>query len=307
MERGVMQESLYAQLPTAAWRQKMVERLGKEYAALKIFPVGKSLLGREITALCIGNPMGSALYVGATHGLEWLTSMLLIRVCARILHALKINGYVGGIKVRRALAARSISMIPCLNPDGVEIALKGIQAAGPCAGLVESACAGRAPEEIWQANARGVDINHNFNAGWKKLRGLEDQAGFDRPGPTRYGGACPESEPETAAAATFCRIFRPRLLYSLHTQGEEIYWKYGNNTPEKSHIIAQILASSSGYTPAHPEGLAAHGGLKDWFIECFGRPGFTIEVGTGKNPLGLEQFDGIYRRLEEMIMIAALF
>ena len=70
--------------------------------------------------------------------------------------------------------------------------------------------------------------------------------------------------------------------------------------------MAQILASSSGYTLAKPAELASHGGLKDWFIEKMRRPAFTIEIGRGKNPLGLDQLGSIYRKTEEMMMIAAL-
>ena len=36
-------------------------------------------------------------------------------------------------------------------------------------------------------------------------------------------------------------------------------------------------------------------GYKDWFIQTWRRPGFTIEAGIGKNPLPLFQFDEIYR------------
>ncbi|SIF32539.1 Gamma-D-glutamyl-L-diamino acid endopeptidase 1 [Mycobacteroides abscessus subsp. abscessus] len=35
-------------------------------------------------------------------------------------------------------------------------------------------------------------------------------------------------------------------------------------------------------------------GYKDWFIKEFQRPGFTIELGKGINPLPLSQFDEIY-------------
>ena len=34
---------------------------------------------------------------------------------------------------------------------------------------------------------------------------------------------------------------------------------------------------------------------KDWFIQEFRKPGFTIELGLGVNPLPISQFDEIYR------------
>ncbi len=36
-------------------------------------------------------------------------------------------------------------------------------------------------------------------------------------------------------------------------------------------------------------------GYKDWFIQTWRRPGFTIEAGIGKKPLPLSQFDEICR------------
>jgi g-D-glutamyl-meso-diaminopimelate peptidase len=216
------------------------------------------------------------------------------------------GGRISEVDARVALRKRSVTIVPCLNPDGVEIALSGPEAAGPNAGLVSGIAGERDSREIWQANANGVDINHNFDAGWKELRQMEEESGITGPSATRYGGPHPHSEPETSAIATFCLNYRPRALYSLHSQGEEIYYRYGKHTPERSRTIAHILGASSGYRVANPEGLASHGGLKDWFIEKLRRPGFTIEVGLGKNPLGLDQLDKIYKRVEEMLVIAAL-
>ena len=42
-------------------------------------------------------------------------------------------------------------------------------------------------------------------------------------------------------------------------------------------------------------GSAAYGGFKDWFIKKFRRPGFTVEIGLGENPLPLSDFDSIYK------------
>ena len=44
-------------------------------------------------------------------------------------------------------------------------------------------------------------------------------------------------------------------------------------------------------TPA----ASGYAGYKDWFIQQFNRPGYTIEVGIGENPLPLSQFEEIYR------------
>ena len=281
-----------------------LQALRERYKRLKVFPIGKSLLGREIQALCIGNPTGATLFVGGVHGLEWLTGMLLIRFCEELLNALECGGKVSEIDVRRAMQNRSLIIVPALNPDGTEIALCGSCAAREFAPLVNSLTCD--PCRTWQANARGVDLNHNFDAGWKITKEMETRAGITGPAPTRYGGEHPHSEPESIAITTFCMAYQPRALYAIHSQGEEIYYYYGEHTPSRSKMMAQILASSSGYDVTRPAEMASHGGLKDWFIEKFRRPGFTIEVGRGKNPLGLGELDRIYKKTEEMFMIAAL-
>ena len=67
-----------------------------------------------------------------------------------------------------------------------------------------------------------------------------------------------------------------------------------------------MLAASCGYSLEEPAGLASHGGFKDWFIDTFARPGFTIEIGRGENPLPVEELEPIYARLLEMMLIAVL-
>lgn len=301
-----MIEGFYKTPPTYENVKIATDYLRRTYKQLKVFPIGKSALGRDIDALCIGNPVGGALMVGATHGLEWMTTLLLIRFCEDVLEGMATGGQVSDIDVGSALRNRPLVIIPCLNPDGVEIALNGPAAACELEDEVGDILDGRSSGEVWQANAHGVDLNHNFDAGWCILREMEKSVGIDGPAPTRYGGPHAVSEPESRAVTTFCMTYQPRSLYSFHSQGEEIYYRYGENTPQRSRLMAQILACSSSYRLEQPTGLASHGGLKDWFIERFRRPGFTIEIGRGKNPLEITQFEQIYAKIQEMLIIAAL-
>ena len=45
---------------------------------------------------------------------------------------------------------------------------------------------------------------------------------------------------------------------------------------------------------------------KDWFIQTYRRPGFTIEVGTGENPLPLSQFEEIYTASLPILVAGAM-
>ena len=66
------------------------------------------------------------------------------------------------------------------------------------------------------------------------------------------------------------------------------------------------MATASGYALDVPTGIASGGGFKDWFITEFCRPGFTVELGKGKNPLPITDAEEIYRRTEEMLMLCSI-
>ena len=89
-------------------------------------------------------------------------------------------------------------------------------------------------------------------------------------------------------------------------QQEEIYYEYGKNTPKKSLYFAKMFSALTDYSLVKNEGLASSGGLKDWFIEEFKKPAFTVEIGKDKNPLPLESADEIYGRLEAMMTVGLM-
>ncbi len=281
--------------------QKYVKELSEKYKSLKLTTCGKSLLGKDIFAFVIGAGKKNVVYVGGTHGIEWLTSLLLLKFTEDLAIAYEEEKALSGFGIKNILEKVRLIIIPELNPDGIEIAIKGADACGKYKEANIEICKG--DFSLWSANARGVDINHNFNADWYSLREAEKEAGINSPSPSRYGGQFPESEPETKAITSLCRGIPVEMLITFHSQGEEIFYEYGKNTPEKALHIAKMFSALTDYTLVKNEGLYSSGGLKDWFIEEFKRPAFTIEIGKGKNPLPLEEVDGIYEKLEAMMVV----
>lgn len=300
-----MNEIVTKTLPTYDVTREMMSRLTKKYRFLKKLPVGKSFLGREIQGVTIGDVKDKVLYVGAVHGSEWITSLLLLKFVEELCQAIDEGREFCETDPSSALHGRGLAIVPCLNPDGVEIALTGPKGALWNAPNVKRIL-GTDSYIKWQANGRGVDLNHNFDAGWDIVHRMELKAGIIGPAMTRYGGTEPESEPETQAITQLCRDNPFRHALAFHSQGEEIYWYYGDTTPPRARLMAGILAASSRYELAEPEEMASHGGFKDWFIERFHRPAFTIEVGKGENPLPLDDLDSIYSQTCEMILLASL-
>lgn len=92
----------------------------------------------------------------------------------------------------------------------------------------------------------------------------------------------------------FTLSLSPRLILAYHTQGEVIYWKFLDYEPTNSRAIADTFAAVSGYSVEDTPYASGFAGYKDWFIQDFNRPGYTIEAGRGVNPLPISEFDKIY-------------
>lgn len=282
-------------------RRRIIETLCEKYSFLKKSTIGRSCGGRDITALKIGSAEEYSLIAAAFHGSERITSVVLLMFIEELCGTYESGGYLGGLNSRRSLLNKGVIFVPCVNPDGCEISLYGLKACGELGNTLNRMCYGDFTH--WNANLRGVDINHNFNAGWNELKKKEIKAGILGPGPTRFGGYKPESEPETLALTELCHTVKIRQAAALHSQGEVIYWSYGQNIPQRSKKMAEIMATSSGYALDTPVGIAEGGGFKDWFITEYGRPGFTVELGLGENPLPPQSAQEIYNRVKEMLML----
>ena len=278
--------------------QGLMTALCGRYACLRSAVIGYSLLRREISALIVGEDADTrVLMAAAFHGPEWLTTLCALRLCEEMCAHLQADLPLCGVPLARALRGRQVWLVPLCNPDGVEIARYGSIAAGAYAAT--AAAMGADIPGRWRGNARGVDINSNFNAGWAEMQALAQKSG-------KNCGQYPESEPETRVLADLCRRVSFRHVVALHTQGEEIYWRYGEHTPPQSRMMAQVLAAVSGYAVADPSENASHGGFKDWFIDTFARPGLTLELGLGQNPLPLRHFEAIYAKAREMLLLSVL-
>lgn len=281
------------------------EEFAARYESLEITMLGQSILGRKIPVLRLGRGSKKVLYIGAHHGMEWVTCTVLLRFVNEYCELLRSRGKVNGLSVEALDESRSIYVIPMLNPDGVEYALHGIEEDNPLYERAFSMNGQSMDFSHWQANARGVDLNHNYNAGFAEYKRLEAENGIFGGAPTRFSGEAPESEPEVGYLCNFVRFYDDfSMALTLHTQGEEIYYTSGGEVPPKGERIGERLASLCGYSLSKPEGMAAYGGFTDWFIREFGRPSFTVECGKGENPLPFSDFPMMYLRLRRMLFCA---
>lgn len=282
------------------WLIGSIRKLRCRFNDMQVFSIGRSVMGRRIPAVIIGTGAHPVLFVGAHHALEYITSAVLVKFAWELCGHIESGEKFHGINVRNIMGRKCLYIIPMLNPDGVELHQNGTDSAPYLKNRLIKISGGNF--DGWQANIRGVDLNHNYNAGFRILRRLETENGITGPSPRQFGGYRPESEPETHALCNLCRRMMFSRVYAFHSQGEEIYWEYGDRTPRYSMSMAKKLAGTCGYAVGQPYGMASYGGFKDWFIDVFAKPGFTVEIGKGKNPLPISDFGAVYAKIEKMLV-----
>ena len=222
--------------------------------------------------------------------------------------AIQTGGRIYGIPAKNISNAATIYMIPMVNPDGVDLVTGAIEP-----GSLEYEIARRLGENYpdipfpsgWKANLLGVDLNLQYPAGWLQAREIKFSQGYTKPGPRDYVGRAPLGQLESRALADFTEAVDPALVLAYHTQGQVIYWKFKDIFVPGAEALAQDFARTSGYELADTPYESAWAGYKDWFIQEYRRPGYTIEVGRGENPLPLQQFDEIYRKNLGILTAAA--
>jgi g-D-glutamyl-meso-diaminopimelate peptidase len=106
--------------------------------------------------------------------------------------------------------------------------------------------------------------------------------------------------------AGYTEFIDPALVLAYHAQGEVIYWQFKDYEVPGAEELGEAFAAVSGYELEETPFESSFAGYKDWFIQEFRRPGYTIEVGEGESPLPLSQFDKIYEDNLGILIIAAL-
>ncbi len=265
------------------------------YPFIEIFSAGRSAMNQEIYGARLGRGDINVLYNASHHANEWITTPVLMKFLEDFA-----GNYLEGLGLygrdARTLFDRvTLSLVPMVNPDGVDLVTGQLKPESSAYKTAQSMNYLELPfPSGWKANIRGVDLNVNYPAGWDIARAQKFEAGYIAPGPRDYVGPFPLSEPESMAMAELTMELRPRLTLSYHTQGQVIYWKYLNYQPENSYEIGRQMADASGYTLETTPEFSGYAGYKDWFIQNFNLPGYTIECGIGQSPLPLTQFEEIY-------------
>lgn len=281
---------------------RYIDLLLERYSFLSVTSLGESILGRSIPIITLGEGKKSIVYVGSHHGMEWITSAILLRFINEFCELYSRESKIYNYSLNYLFASRSIHIVPMLNPDGVDYQINGVGEDNILRERLISMNNGSEDFSKWQANARGVDLNRNYNSRYSEYKRIESELGIFGGASVHFSGEMPESEPEVGTLCNYLRFNRNiQAVLTFHSQGEEIYYTSGEKTAPRSLSIGKRLEKMSGYTLCSPDERSSYCGLTDWCIDELNIPSFTIECGKGKNPLPISDCFLIYAKLRELL------
>ncbi len=275
-----------------------INDLKRKYDFLSVGSLGSSVLGKELPYIRLGIGPSQVFYSGSIHANEWINSVVLMKFIEDYAIQYEQNGSLYGKNIRELYNEKSIYIAPMINPDGVDLVVDDMSKMSNAyknARLIASNYPMISFPSGWKANILGVDLNLQFPANWVLARENKYAQGFIRPAPRDFVGYGPLTEPEALALYNFTLANNFKLILAYHSQGEVIFWRYLNLEPEEARKIGEEFAKSSGYILDENVDTGSYAGYRDWFIQDYRRPGYTIETGLGINPLPISQFDKIYQ------------
>ncbi|WNS74291.1 M14 family zinc carboxypeptidase [Bacillus sp. DTU_2020_1000418_1_SI_GHA_SEK_038] len=276
-----------------------IQSLQSIYPFIKVNTIGNTVLGKPIQEIRLGRGRKKVHFNASFHANEWITSGIIMSLLNHFLLSLTNVKPIRGLQTMPLYESVDLSIVPMVNADGVNLVING-----PTEDVRERVIGinrGSTDFSGWKANIRGVDLNDQYPAKWETEK---DRSPEKSPAPRDYPGTAPLTEPEAIAMAELTRSRQFNRVLAFHTQGEEFYWGYEGMEPPESSVLAREFARVSGYRSV--QYIESYAGYKDWFIKEFRRPGFTVELGKGINPLPLSQFDEIFEEVLG-IYLAALY
>lgn len=241
---------------------------------IRVYTAGYSESGKEILMYTLGNGNKKALITGAIHAREHITTKYLLKVTEDYCNAYySATGYYGNYDIYNLLNEYTLYIIPCANPDGLEIILSN--------DIPEKTVRVSKLSE-YKANKKGVDLNRNFPIAWNYINN-----GVTSPADYYFKGYKSGSAKETQTLINLCFENDFAFMISVHIKGNCIFWgdtyKTQNNMIYKA--FAEDICNASGLLMTQPTKKPKDygGGFENWFRHQFDRPGVCIELSDVEN------------------------
>jgi len=180
--------------------------LARTHPGLGLQNEGPCSDGRDMWSFSLGDEANPTFYVGASiHGWEWENSYGVLRLA----EVLAEDPNVEGMDTSRL----HFRLVPIQNPWG--------------------------HDHFTRQNARGVDLNRNFDCFWEDLADVQD---VGMPWDYNYKGARPASEPETQIMQGILGRHRPLSMVDFHTADYGMMRPYQGDQGFVDAIHANIRA-----------------------------------------------------------------
>lgn len=275
-----------------------IEKLEKTYPELiDVEIIGQSEYGRDIYAVSLGKGDSTVFINGSHHAREWITTNVNMNMIDKYANAYEKKGRIDGYDVERILNDSTIWFIPMVNPDGVTLQQSGLSSFPKAdhAKIIKMND-GSKNFKRWKANAKGIDLNRQYDARWKYI------SGGNVPKFKNYKGKSPESASETKAVLNFVNKIDPEIAISYHSSGQILFWKYGQTGSRytRDRMYVRKISQMTGYRLISPKSWTGGGGFSDWFSSVLKKPAYTIEVApyAGETQVPLKYFKKIWRENE---------
>ncbi|MFE8701718.1 M14 family zinc carboxypeptidase [Cytobacillus sp. FJAT-54145] len=254
-----------------------IMNLANTYPDLVTYKViGQSEYGRNIYAVSLGKGHANVFINGSHHGREWLTTTLNMYMIDQYAAAYESGTKISGYDARSILDKTTIWFVPMVNPDGVTLQQYGLKAfpSSVHQDLIKMND-GSKDFKRWKANAKGVDLNRQYNADWANIK-----YNPGKPYYKNYKGTKPHSALEVIAVLNFVNEIDPEATVAYHSTGEILYWNFHQTGSwyNRDHNYAKKIGEMTGYRLVYPGPNPSGGGFTDWFIIQYKRPGFTPEI-----------------------------
>lgn len=286
--------SIYDTKYSYADMSRDIKKMAKFYQdVMELSVLSKTADNNNIYCVRLGNKDAKKKVViqSAMHAREWLNSQLLMKMLERCCKSYY-SGKYGGTSYKKLFNNVCFYIVPMLNPDGVNISQYGLARIKSASLRKLVKRLGRGSYSRWKANARGVDLNKNFSAGFRK-----GNARGSKRGPAGYSGPYVCSERESKALKNLVNKVKPKAVINYHEAGRVIYYT-------RSSSLLRLVRQKTGYRPIYESIKGANGSFGDWLTKK-GIAWCTPETCLGTAPVGHSQFYYEWGKHRDMIQAVA--
>lgn len=266
--------------------QSRIDELKKSY---KYYVYGKSMLGQDLIGFHIGKYTNKQMLItGGIHAREYISTCL----CLYLVQNLKTD--VG------------CYILPMLNPDGIRLCLDGIKWIKDEQARCMIKRINKSQDfSLFKANAFGVDLNENFDAGFGEgnfIKFLPNSNGYLGEKSNSY---------ENKYLLNFVKKKKIAVSLSYHSKGEVVYYgfcKLNKKQLKISKKLAKIVSKTLKFKKVRSKNSFA--GFSDYMSYVKNIPSVTIELGSDNysHPIEFDKLDEIKKSQIDMIKnVAGVF